>query len=398
MKQKFLALLFFLFFISFSFCQDRAENPFLDAFMKNFDRSTSIDTKIELLQDAAALDQVGMGPVYIMALDYIIENQDIMITEALAPELAALAVRLINVIKYSEANRKMWRLFEESKDTGTRIEILNTLGNTAADDPFIPDMIAVWLDVQNSLFQDTQRTDIAVTAEAVVTLGRIGTEKAFPVLFAAAIIGYPKEVSDKAGEALVKIKGEFTSLIINLINKSSVGEKLQALDLAVRTDSVSDEDLGEIAKSAISYGISNEMADYDDKIKLITLRARAAVILEKLKWSSATKLVIQHFDLAVSDHEKGYADKSLLLGAISCLGAMGTHEAAVRLTLFIEVLNYNIESGRIVDEQTILAVINNLGKLGDKVALDSLLYVKYLDYSSAVKKTAREAQKNLKIR
>ncbi len=398
MKQKLPALLLFLFLISFSFCQESAENPFLEAFMKNFERSTSIETKIELLQDAAALDQVGMSPLYVIALDYIITNSGIMITEPSAPELAALAVRLINAVKYTDANRKMWQLFEETDDSHTRIEILNTLGNTALGDRFIPDLLTVWLDSQNSLFQDTQKTDLAVTAEAIVTLSKIGTEKAFPVLFSAAIIGYPREIRDKAEEALVNLNGDFKSMITDVISKSLPDEKLLAIDMAERVESITEEELGEIAKYAISYGISNIMSEYDDRMKIIALRAKAAAILEKLKWSAATKLAIEHFDLTVSEYEKGYADKSVLLGAISCLGAMGTHEAAVRLTLFIELLNYNIESGQMVDEQIILAVINNLGKLGDKVALDSLLYVKYLDYSSAVKKAAREAQKNLKIR
>ena len=43
-----------------------------------------------------------------------------------------------------------------------------------------------------------------------------------------------------------------------------------------------------------------------------------------------------------------------------------------------------------------LAVIGNLGKLGDKVAYDDLMYTKYLSYSTQIKDAAQKAIKNLK--
>ncbi|MCK5007173.1 MAG: hypothetical protein KAR73_07275, partial [Spirochaetales bacterium] len=79
-----------------------------------------------------------------------------------------------------------------------------------------------------------------------------------------------------------------------------------------------------------------------------------------------------------------------------CLGAMGTHEAAVRLTQYLVLLNSYTERLREFDNIIVLAVIENLGSLGDKTAFDDLLYAQYLSYSSEIKKAARDALENLK--
>jgi hypothetical protein len=43
----------------------------------------------------------------------------------------------------------------------------------------------------------------------------------------------------------------------------------------------------------------------------------------------------------------------------------------------------------------VLAVIQNLGSLGDKVAFDYLLYARLLDYSDSIKKAAQESLNQL---
>ena len=52
--------------------------------------------------------------------------------------------------------------------------------------------------------------------------------------------------------------------------------------------------------------------------------------------------------------------------------------------------------GKVFDEQTVMAVIRNLGILGDKVAFDYLLYIGYLKYPDSIKKAAKDALQNLK--
>jgi len=89
-------------------------------------------------------------------------------------------------------------------------------------------------------------------------------------------------------------------------------------------------------------------------------------------------------------------DRNHLLDAIGELGAMNTHEAAVRLTQFLVLINSYTEKGKAYDDQVVFQVLTNLGTLGDKVAFDDLMYTQYLNYPNAVKKAARAALDKLK--
>jgi hypothetical protein len=118
-------------------------------------------------------------------------------------------------------------------------------------------------------------------------------------------------------------------------------------------------------------------------------------MLTKLSWSSATTDVIKHFDQTLQEKTLGVGRTSHVLEAIQCLGAMNSHEAAVRLALYLDLLNSDVERGRSVEDEIVLAVIQSLGDLGDKVAFDYLLYAGYLDYSDSIKKAARESLNRL---
>jgi len=126
------------------------------------------------------------------------------------------------------------------------------------------------------------------------------------------------------------------------------------------------------------------------------MRRVALSILSDQKWSKATPLVIEHFGMTLVEYERGIVANDYLIDAINGLGSMGTHEAAERLTLYLELLNSYTEHGRSYDERIVLTVLDNLWKLGDKVAFANLSYTQYLDYSNEVKKAARRAIDNLK--
>ena len=118
-------------------------------------------------------------------------------------------------------------------------------------------------------------------------------------------------------------------------------------------------------------------------------------MLTKLSRTSATPDVILHFDQTLQEQTLGIGRTSHVLEAIQCLGAMNTHEAAVRLALYLDLLNSDVERGKSVEDEVVLAVIQSIGDLGDKVAFDYLLYAGYLNYSDSNKKAARDSLNRL---
>ncbi len=138
-------------------------------------------------------------------------------------------------------------------------------------------------------------------------------------------------------------------------------------------------------------------ADNESKAMARELRFQAVRALTGRHWSKATPLAIEHFDAVLLEYERGLADRRFLIEAISLLGDMGSHEAAVRLTQYLVLLNAYTERVREFDGTIVLAVIENLGKLGDKVAFDDLQYVEYLkSYSAEVLAAARKVRAGLK--
>ena len=121
------------------------------------------------------------------------------------------------------------------------------------------------------------------------------------------------------------------------------------------------------------------------------LRRESVLVLTDYGWSESTADVIYHFNRTIEELTMGIGDTQRLLEAIDALGAMGTHEAAERLTLYQNVLNQDVENGKDVDEQVVLEVIANLSALGDKIAFETLLFVGILEYSDRVKRAADAA-------
>lgn len=370
------------------------ESAMLNAFQRNFARG-SLSTKIRVLQDASQYDGQEMGPLYLQAVEFVYDNFQSFQNDPVAQELSLLAIRMIGSAQYTKASGNLWKLFELDKTTVVRMEIANSLGIVASDNKGVIQSMNRWLSSQNSVFRSGSGVDLQVVREVVIALGKLGDESSFPIILSAAVNGYSSEITRKSYEALTMVKGDYSLLITEVIRKGTVAEKLAALRLMYSSDSLPAEAKGEISVITLETALSLSSSDLGERDLIRQLRYESIRAISALKWSKATALVIQHFNRTIEEWDRGIGGKSFLLEAISCLGSMGTHEAAVRLTMYLELINSYVDNGQAYDEQVVLTVIKNLELLGDKVAFDYLLYTGYLNYSERVKQAAREALQNL---
>jgi hypothetical protein len=192
------------------------------------------------------------------------------------------------------------------------------------------------------------------------------------------------------------IKGDITQLYMNVIMEGRFKEKKEALTYSIKAENLTEENKCRIAEFGLNSALHSSPVDPDDKIAVLEIRYIAVEFLSEKNWSQASPLVIEHFNQAVFDMDKRRVAKAYLLKAIEALGNIRTHEAAQRLTLYLELVNSFTESGSVYDEQIVLAVINGLANLGDRVASGALLYTRYLNYSAMVKKAAQDALRQLK--
>lgn len=392
MKKAVVCLILFFVLPVTIFTQD--SNSVLAAMQKNFARG-SISTKIQVLQNSVEFSDVDMGPLYSQAIEFILDNSRNLASDLATREMTILAVRLAGINGYSESSYMIWALFNIYNDVQVRVEILGALGSMEADVQVVTGLNN-WLKLQNDRFRSGLEVEQQVIAEAVVTLGELGDSSSFPIVFSTGSAKYSDDITYKTNLALKNLEGSYSQSLIEVIKTSVPADKLAALKLAIIDDEMSIEEKGNLFKTALETGVISKV-DIDEAI-MRELRYSAVRQLTQLKWADASDLVIEHFNQVSVEYERGLAPKSSVLEAISCLGAMGTHEAASRLTLYLEFMNSYMENGQEIDLQISLAVIVNIGIIGDSIAFDHLLYSGYLDYPASVKRAAREALNSLKSR
>lgn len=394
MKKVRRLVVFLLFFLLISSLWAQNPEDLLRSFTRNF-AIASLDVKMQIVQDAGNSGYAEMGPLYRQAIDYVLDNFALIDTDQRFRQLAILAIDQMEAAGYTEGRFSIWKLFDTDDETGLRISCLNALGTLAQGDEEIIEYLNVWLRQQNTIFQTGKVPDVYVISAAVRALAQLGDKSSFPVLFNTMTIGYTDDISRSAREGLFRLGGELKENLIGILKDSPLEEKKLALQMAVETDRLDENAKAEIAQFAMDVGLHTAAVDNPSRQIARDIRYIAAQALTERKWAAATDLAIEHFDTVLLEYDRGLTDKRRVIEAVECLGAMGTHEAAVRLTQYLVLLNAYTERQQEFDNIIVLAVVENLGILGDKTAFDDLLYAQYLSYSSEIKNAAREALDNL---
>ena len=368
----------------------------LDTFRRNF-AIASLDVKIQILQDAAAgKTAASMGPLFQQAVDFVNDNASLIPTDARFNQLAAIGAEQIGVAGYTIGKESVWKLFTATRDSVTLVKAATSLGVVGVGDADIVGNLNRYADAQNSLFSAGQTPDLAVVVACFKALGAIGDASSFPLLFTAMNLGYPERVAAVARAALLSLKGDFKEMLTGVMRTRPVAEKKIALQMAIDTDKLNDQQKADFCELALDIGLHSGVSESSTRGVLRDIRFTAAAALGARKWSHATGLLIEHLDVSIGEFDKSLVDRNHVLDAIGDVGAMNTHEAAVRLTQFLVLINSYTEKGKVYDDQLVFAVLQNLGVLGDKVAFDDLMYTQYLNYSTEVKKAARAALEKVK--
>ncbi len=366
------------------------EQVILKTYFDNFEKAT-LEIKVQILRDASANAKVDMGPLYLEALKYILNNSDRIRQSGDARELSTLAIQMIEKQKYMEAKDTLWRLFESEKETLNRITIMGALGEIAQGDPLISESLNSWLAAQNSLYKTGIVPEHQVVSSCVLALGKLKHPSSFPVLFHTMMVGYSDEITKQSEQAMYELEGDFTEALIGVVQKNPVRDKLRAVQMARATDRITKEQQARVAEFALRVAVNSRTTDNQERILFRQIRIESVEELTANPYGPATGTVIEHFNQTLLDFDRGNGLASMVLEGVACLGAIRTPEAALRLAQYLELINQYTEQARPYDDQIVLAVIRNLGAIGDPVAFNTLTYTNYLGYSSTVKAAARDA-------
>ncbi|MDR1894415.1 MAG: hypothetical protein LBQ61_06970 [Spirochaetales bacterium] len=381
-------------------------NPALvEAFQRNFTRG-SLSAKIEVLQDSLNYPETDWSSLYLLSLDFVTRNISILLNDNLARELTNLTIRLIRLSGEEGASGRppggnpaeaLWSLFNVYGDISIQQEILSTLAVIAHREPRILENLNRWAEGRNNLYRAGQPVNLDLLGEAFVTLGKIGDESSFPILFAASTIAYPQEVKQKAEDALRQVVAEdYRQMVGAILQNSPLPEKIAVLDYVAGESKIPEGDKAWIARRALQTGLVLSPQSTEEQSRIFEFQNRAAILLTSYPAPEGANDLVRHFDTLLLAIDRGLAPAGYLINAIEALGRSGAREAAERLTLYLELVNLYTENGQTVDPGVVMAVIHSLSLLGDRISFDYLLYVRYLSYPEEIKEAAREALDNLK--
>lgn len=376
-----------------AFAQDPTE--LIETYRRNFARS-SLGTKFELLREASSYDGVALGPLYETALDFVLGNVSLIGSDTLMRDIAVLSVNMIRKTGHAPAAGKLWSLFRSYRDSSIRVPVMQTLGEIAKGQADILAEINAFVDTQINLYKSGTQPDLPVLDAAIAALGRLGDPSSYQVLFSAFVAGVNRAISERSSAAMAAIQGDYAAFLGRVVRSGAASEKLAALKAGLAPNTLIDEKRGELAETALSVGVALQSPSPQDQLMVTELRTLASQELTRLKWQRASPLAIRHFYDFQLQFNRGQVSKGNFLESIALVGAMGTPEAAQALSLYLQLINTETEQGKVFDEQITLAVVNNLGLLGDKNAFDYLLYIGYLQYPESVKRAARDALQKLR--
>ena len=391
--KKILVSIYFLILIHFFIISEESEN-LIDIFKSNFEKA-SPSVKYEVLQDAVKMGVEEIGPLFYNSIVYVINNANKLESEPVLRKIGQYAVTQIHRIKYTPAKDLLWKLFLIDNNTQTRVNVLIAIAEIDANSGEIINNINKWLDSQNNITLTGKKPDIGVIIACLQALGKIGDPSSFYSIFNTMIMNYSTIVTVTAEQALDLINGDLSELYMKLIMEGTFSIRKAAIEKSRTQNRLNDAEKCKIAHFTLNISLYSSPANQNDKEISRETRSIAADILSNKSCPDTSQLVIKHFNQAIFEMDRGIISKSYLLSAIEALGNMRTHDAAKRLTLYLETINSFTENGRVYDEQIVLAVLNSLKKLKDRVAERALIYTKYLDYSKIIKKAAIDALQNV---
>lgn len=365
-------------------------------YQRNFVRS-SLATKLELLKEAGQAGKASdIAPLYDTALRFVLDNAGLLQGDAQLRDLALLAVKKAGESGYAKAAADVWSVFAVyAGDAELRSAAIDAYARTGLADPKTAADIGGFLSSQLSIYRSGMQPELPTVEAAIGALGLIGDPVAYPVLFAAYVAAPTPVVKTKAADAMTKQKGDLGAWLRDVVAKNPPLERIAALELGLGAG-LSDNDRGALAEAALNAALDWSGDSPVEQAAMYRVRVTADKVIGDLMWQRAAPAAIKHFRLLWSSWQDGSGSKDDLVSAIATLGAMGSSDAAQALALNLQLINAQTEQGKPWDEDILLAVISALGRLGDKVAFDYLLYIGYLQYPDSVKTAAKEALQELK--
>lgn len=351
--------------------------------------SGTIQDKTVVVESAAG--QEGCEQLVEEGLVFADTYASLLASEQAMKSFAATAISHADVCDSAETYALIMSLFQKYDDSSVRQACLNYLLKTKRASEKTAGIIENYaLELLNE-----GGADEALLHSCIAVLDKLHENTSFRVFFSFAsnnFISY--DLQAEALDAMNRLSDVYRINMLSIITDSPVPNKLSALQMILSNESNSDVLRAEAAETALSTSIIHAGDTFDASLTDLQLMALAE--LRRLSWTRAASLVASYFEVARRDFEAGNLFPEHFCEVIESVRELSVVKAGSLFTDYLSSCNANVENGLSCSVPVVLAVINSLGELGDKVSFDALLYVSYVPYPDEVIQASREALARLK--
>jgi hypothetical protein len=361
----------------------------LQIYQREFEEA-DIPVKINMLISAAMDEELAedLGLLNETALQFALQNSESLGNDPQMLQLISTTARSAANYSFNDNFDTLWDVFCAYNDFSVRMEILAIVSRFGGDNHSVPEKLNGFLSGQNDHYRSGKHVDYPLVSAIIDVIARLGDNSSFPALFSVITSGYPEVLAFEAAGALEMISGDYKQFLIEVMTRNPPYEKAEAFKMGMNSDRLTFADKGQIAELALELSL---IPGGENDAALSSMRYSSILALTDLRWTMASDLAVRHYYRVQTDYQRGLAGKDRLLEAIACLNAIGNSRAALALALHLGLMNAQTERTGTFDEDITLAVVQALGRIGDKSAFDYLAYMNSLNYPDHIQDAAMDA-------
>ncbi len=357
-----------------------------------YNRFDTLDYKLSIMENIVEEDSRDIVPLLIDAVtetNLIRKNITGENEKQIYNEIQLLAIKKLGELKAVESAEQIYRVITETEDIILKGEAIIALGRMGSE-KYIEQLNLMLRNLNMRLSGNTnQRDDEIIAYSLVLAFEDLKNINTYESVFHAASGWYSAKssVKKRAKIALKNIVEDPTEILIRIMKGDTVFiNKYEALS-AEHESGASDENKSLFAVESLSQGISFVSNDLTEQTQLSRIRLLSCnmITASSVKPAEAIPYLEEMLFSRYDINEK--------LTAIETLGTYTSAEAALTLSKFLRQQNEWKSEGMttLIDRRSVLAVINALGNTGNKAALEELMVVNTTDWTGTVKRAAQSA-------
>ena len=365
---------------------------FADAPYGNF-VAASLHDKVGILENAPADTPQQF---YEMSLSFVYDNKKLIED---MPDYYILLLASIGKLDAGGSDgidELLLNIYNDFDDYSVKLAVLDAFSRVTVDSQEVYDLI---LSIITSELEKNENLSVDIFVSCLNAFANIKNPDCCDLLFSILKEDFAQEIIDADRNALFSLMDDFYQTASYIVQSGSFEDKLLVLELVTSNPKKDKKSCAEIAEILLSESIiaDEEQEDFQFSKEQVKLQYDSFLTLKDAKWTKATDLVLDYFEVARDEYEKKLLNNEKFCDIIVSLKDFPTRNTCKVLTDFLDSqYKQTVENGTF-DTDVLVSVITTLGELGDNEAFDTILYVmSWKDYPHEITTVSNDALKKLR--